>query len=39
MLITMEDLLEDEEYQIVGLYYDKSITSGGRVRVILVTKY
>lgn len=39
MLITMEDLLEDEDYQIVGLYYDKSITSGGRVRVILVTKY
>ena len=38
MLITMEDLLEDEDYQIVGVYYDKSITSGGRVRVILVTK-
>ena len=38
MLITMEDLLEDEEYNIVGVYYDKSITSGGRVRVILVTK-
>lgn len=39
MLITMEDLLENEDYQIVGLYYDKSITSGGRIRVILVTKY
>lgn len=39
MLITMEDLLEDEDYDIVGVYYDKSITSGGRVRVILVTKY
>ena len=38
MLITMEDLLEDDDYQIVGVYYDKSITSGGRVRVILVTK-
>ena len=38
MLITMEDLLEDEDYQIVGVYYDKSITSGGRVRVIIVTK-
>ena len=38
MLITMEDLLEDDDYQIVGVYYDKSITSGGRVRVIIVTK-
>lgn len=38
MLITMEDLLEDEEYSIVGVYYDKTITSGGRIRVVLVTK-
>jgi hypothetical protein len=39
MLITMEDLLSDEDYNIVGVYYDKPSTSGGRVRVILVRKY
>lgn len=38
MLITMEELLSDEDYNIVGVYYDKPITSGGRIRVILVRK-
>ena len=38
MLITMEDLLENEDYNIQGVYYDKSPSSGGRIRVIIVTK-
>ena len=39
MLLTMEDISgEDSDYQISGVYHDKSSKSGGRVRVIVVTK-
>lgn len=39
MLVDIEDVIkEDSEYKIQGAYIDKQPTSGGRVRVILVTK-
>ena len=39
LLIDIEDLVsKDSEYKISGAYYDKKPTSGGKIRVILVTK-
>ena len=38
MLVSMEEILADKEYDIQGAYYDKSPSAGGRIRVIIVTK-
>lgn len=39
MLLTVEDISdEDSDYQISGVYHDKSTKSGGRVRIIVVNK-
>lgn len=39
MLIDLNDIIsEDSEYRIQGAYYDKQQSSGGRIRLIIVTK-
>lgn len=39
MLLDLEDVVkENSEYKIQGAFIDKSISSGGRVRIIVVTK-
>lgn len=38
MLITLDDFIDNiESYKIDGVYYDKSMSSGGRVRVICIS--
>lgn len=38
MLIDINDIINSDDYSIQGAYYDKSQSSGGRVRIIVVTK-
>lgn len=38
MLISLDELLNSDEYKITGAYYDKKQNSGGRIRIITVSK-
>ena len=38
MLIDINDIINSDDYSIQGAYYDKAQSSGGRVRIIVVTK-